>query len=85
MIVVIVMVLISICIFCECFTEDDRVIQETEKERIVQISCDNPSVLSEADVLVDTDTQVEYLVIRTKNGAAVTPLYEADGSLKVRK
>lgn len=33
--------------------------------------------------IVDKDTGVNYLLVSTKGGIAITPLYNADGSLKV--
>ena len=36
-----------------------------------------------ATLLVDRDTGVEYLVVRTAYGAAMTPIYDKDGKVKV--
>lgn len=39
----------------------------------------------EGYLLIDTETGVQYLEIVTHQGVAVTPLYDADGNIKITK
>ena len=58
-------------------------VHATDKERIVITSTSAPSSLHKAIVFEDTETGVEYLVVTSANGTAITPMYYSDGVLKI--
>ena len=44
---------------------------------------DNYNLLLE--IIVDDETGIEYLIVRQSKGIGVTPLYNADGSVKIHE
>ena len=57
-------------------------------ERFIERQTEGSAVLGDAGkrtVIVDAETGVNYLFIRTGYGVGITPLYNADGTLIVTK
>lgn len=55
---------------------------QTERFEMI-LEEDNYSLLLE--IIVDDETGVEYLIVRQSKGIGVTPLYNADGSVKIHE
>lgn len=58
---------------------------ESESSSYERFTRDNETWEVKPIVFIDNQTGVEYLAIVVPRGIAITPIYNADGSLKVKK
>jgi len=80
-IVGIVVVVSTLVIGCS----SDTVEAVSEQHRYIQTEQGYDIGWTDLNTIVDTDTGVEYMIVEfggSKGGVAVTPLYNADGTLK---
>ena len=75
------LVLLIVCLFmcAGCISSGDN---QTERFEMI-LEEDNYSLLLE--IIVDDETGIEYLIVRQSKGIGVTPLYNADGSVKIHE
>ena len=73
------LVLLIVCLFmcAGCSSSGDN---QTERFEMI---LDNYNLLLE--IIVDDETGIEYLIVRQSKGIGVTPLYNADGSVKIHE
>lgn len=59
----------------------------SRQERFIKVQSEGSPISDEGKktVVVDTQTGVNYLFIKSGYGAGITPLYNADGTLVVTK
>ena len=75
------LVLLIVCLFmcAGCSSSGDN---QTERFEMI-LEEDNYNLLLE--IIVDDETGIEYLIVRQSKGIGVTPLYNADGSVKIHE
>lgn len=74
-------VLLIVCLFMSagCSSSGDN---QTERFEMI-LEEDNYNFFLE--IIVDDETGIEYLIVRQSKGIGVTPLYNADGSVKIHE
>lgn len=58
-----------------------------KQERFINVHSEGSAILDDGkkQIIVDSQTGVNYLFIKSGYGAGITPLYNADGTLLVTK